>query len=51
MRLPPVLRVDYIWHTAELTTLAAWVGGNAGSDHLPVLARMKLHGDSRSSSL
>ena len=38
--LPPMLRVDYIWHTTDLTTLAAWVGDNAGSDHLPVLARL-----------
>lgn len=42
VRLPPMLRVDYIWHTAELNTISAWVGRNAGSDHLPVLARMEL---------
>ena len=36
----PVARVDYIWHTADLVALEAWVGADAGSDHLPVLARL-----------
>lgn len=40
IRVPPMLRVDYIWHTAEFRTISAWVGEHAGSDHLPVLARM-----------
>jgi vancomycin resistance protein VanJ len=41
-RLPlmPVFRVDYVWHTPELRTLAAWRGRDAGSDHLPVFARL-----------
>jgi endonuclease/exonuclease/phosphatase (EEP) superfamily protein YafD len=38
--MPPLLRVDYIWHTADLAAEEAWVGEDAGSDHLPVLARM-----------
>jgi len=38
----PFLRVDYIWHTEALTTTAAWVGKDAGSDHLPVLARLEI---------
>jgi vancomycin resistance protein VanJ len=38
--LPPLLRVDYVWHTAHFRTLASWIGGNAGSDHLPVLAEL-----------
>jgi len=42
LRLPPLLRVDYIWHTAELNTIAARVGRSSGSDHLPVLARVEL---------
>lgn len=39
-RLPliPVFRVDYVWHTHHLRTLRAWRGGDAGSDHRPVLA-------------
>ncbi|HEY7032381.1 MAG TPA: endonuclease/exonuclease/phosphatase family protein [Thermomicrobiales bacterium] len=40
--LRPVVRVDYIWHTAHLAAQAAWVGDDAGSDHLPVLARLVL---------
>jgi endonuclease/exonuclease/phosphatase (EEP) superfamily protein YafD len=40
--LPPVARIDYVWHTSDLTTEAAWVGVCAGSDHLPVLARVGL---------
>jgi endonuclease/exonuclease/phosphatase (EEP) superfamily protein YafD len=47
LRIPPMLRVDYIWHTPELTTLSAWVGDHAGSDHLPVLARLSLARGSR----
>jgi endonuclease/exonuclease/phosphatase (EEP) superfamily protein YafD len=37
--LPPLLRVDYVWHTAHFRALAAWIGGNTSSDHLPVLAK------------
>jgi len=40
--LRPVARVDYIWYTAPLHAEAAWVGPDAGSDHLPVLARLAL---------
>ena len=38
--LRPFARVDYIWHSAQLDTLEAWLGSNAGSDHIPVLARL-----------
>ena len=40
--LLPMLRVDYIWHTASLRALQAWVGADAGSDHLPVLAKFAM---------
>jgi endonuclease/exonuclease/phosphatase (EEP) superfamily protein YafD len=40
--LVPVARVDYVWFTRHLQAEAAWVGGDAGSDHLPVLARLAL---------
>lgn len=43
--LPPLLRVDYVWHTAHFRTLQSWIGGNAGSDHLPVLAELVRVGD------
>jgi endonuclease/exonuclease/phosphatase (EEP) superfamily protein YafD len=38
----PIARVDYIWYTPPLHAEAAWVGPDAGSDHLPVLARLAL---------
>jgi endonuclease/exonuclease/phosphatase (EEP) superfamily protein YafD len=40
--LRPVARVDYIWCTPDVHVDAAWVGDDAGSDHLPVLARLVL---------
>lgn len=40
--LRPVARVDYIWYTASLRAETAWLGGDGGSDHLPVLARLTL---------
>jgi endonuclease/exonuclease/phosphatase (EEP) superfamily protein YafD len=38
----PVLRIDYVWTSRHWQPLAAWVGPSAGSDHLPVLARLAL---------
>ena len=32
----PLLRIDYIWHSADLRPVAAAVGETIGSDHLPV---------------
>ncbi len=46
MPMMPFLRVDYIWYTQDLTALAAWLGEDAGSDHLPVLARLAIGGES-----
>jgi len=46
MPMLPFLRVDYIWSTPDLTALAAWLGEDAGSDHLPVLARLAIDVDS-----
>ena len=34
----PFLRIDYIWHSDELRTVSASIGGPIGSDHLPVKA-------------
>jgi endonuclease/exonuclease/phosphatase family metal-dependent hydrolase len=36
----PVARVDYIWYTEHLESLDSWVGKDAGSDHMPLLAKM-----------
>jgi len=38
----PIMRLDYVWHSAQWQPLSAWVGGSTGSDHLPVIARLKL---------
>lgn len=38
----PLMRLDYIWHNAQLQPLSARLGGPTGSDHLPVIARFKL---------
>jgi endonuclease/exonuclease/phosphatase (EEP) superfamily protein YafD len=38
--LIPSLRVDYIWCSPGVTPLEAWVAGDAGSDHLPLLGRV-----------
>ena len=38
--LPPMFRIDYIWHSDHLRSLDCWVGKDAGSDHMPVMAVM-----------
>ncbi len=38
----PLMRLDYIWHNSQWQPLSAWLGGSTGSDHLPVIARLKL---------
>ena len=35
-----LVRIDYVWHSAHFRAVAAWVGPDVGSDHLPVLARL-----------
>lgn len=37
-----VQRVDYVWHSPELTAETARVGPAGGSDHRPVVARLAL---------
>ncbi|MBF2018365.1 MAG: endonuclease/exonuclease/phosphatase family protein [Rivularia sp. T60_A2020_040] len=38
----PIVRIDYIWHTKQLQAIDAYVGKEAGSDHLPVVAKLQL---------
>ncbi len=38
--LPPLIRIDYIWHSDEIRTIRAWQGAETGSDHLPLLAEL-----------
>lgn len=41
-KVPPLVRFDYIWCTPNIAVDAAWVGTDTGSDHAPVLARLRL---------
>lgn len=43
--LPPLLRIDYIWHRGGFHTLSASIGPRLGSDHLPVVATLQLDPD------
>ncbi|MBN1120869.1 MAG: endonuclease/exonuclease/phosphatase family protein [Anaerolineae bacterium] len=36
----PLLRIDYIWVTGDISVSRAWVGDRTGSDHLPVQAEL-----------
>jgi vancomycin resistance protein VanJ len=38
----PMQRIDYVWHSAGLIAIAAEVGQAGGSDHLPVVVRLRL---------
>lgn len=40
--LPPLIRIDYIWHSSQFETVTAGLGPPLGSDHLPVLATLML---------
>lgn len=37
----PVQRVDYIWHTNELSAVDPYVGPDGGSDHFPMIATFR----------
>jgi endonuclease/exonuclease/phosphatase family metal-dependent hydrolase len=47
MPLKPVIRIDYVWYTPELVASRVWVGDDAGSDHLPVHARLEWRNERR----
>lgn len=40
--LPPILRIDYVWHNDAWAGRAAWVGSLVGSDHRYVVADLVL---------
>lgn len=40
--LPPLVRIDYIWHTPDLRVLGCRTGPDGGSDHLPLQAELEL---------
>lgn len=41
-KVVPLVRFDYVWCTPDIAVEAAWVGPDTGSDHAPVLARLRL---------
>jgi vancomycin resistance protein VanJ len=42
--LPPMLRIDYVWHSDQFRVRTVSVAGDSGtSDHHPVVARLVLH--------
>lgn len=38
--VPPLLRLDYVWHSDELHVLTAEIGPRLGSDHLPLVVTL-----------
>ncbi|MBZ0284781.1 MAG: endonuclease/exonuclease/phosphatase family protein [Anaerolineae bacterium] len=40
--IPPLLRVDYIWHSDHFRAIEASLGDKIGSDHLPLYATLEL---------
>lgn len=41
--IPPLLRVDYIWHSSGFRTIEARLGSKIGSDHLPLYATLEVN--------
>jgi len=39
--LPPLVRIDYVWHTAALRAIRCRTGPDGGSDHLPLEAELQ----------
>jgi len=35
-----LVRLDYVWYSVHFRAIRSWVGPDAGSDHLPVLAQL-----------
>jgi endonuclease/exonuclease/phosphatase (EEP) superfamily protein YafD len=40
--VPPLVRIDYIWHSDGLEAVNAWRGEFIGSDHMPMHAVLAL---------
>lgn len=41
-KVPPLVRFDYIFCTPNIEVDSSWVGTDTGSDHAPVLAKLRL---------
>jgi vancomycin resistance protein VanJ len=40
--VPPANRIDYVWHSGELTAVSTHVGERGESDHFPIIATLQL---------
>jgi endonuclease/exonuclease/phosphatase (EEP) superfamily protein YafD len=40
--MPPLVRIDYVWHSDDFHAVEAALGPYLGSDHLPVTAALAL---------
>lgn len=38
--IPPLVRLDYVWHSRHFRAIAAYTGAAYGSDHLPVVVTL-----------
>lgn len=38
----PILRIDYVLYSPDVRALETWLGAPTGSDHRPVIARLKI---------
>ena len=38
----PIQRIDYVWHSEDFRATQAYVGEDGGSDHLPIVAKLRL---------
>jgi len=42
VKTPPLFRIDYVWHTPDIRSMATRVGVDTGADHLPVISRLAI---------
>ena len=40
--LPPLVRIDYVWHSSHFRAVSAQQGPALGSDHLPLVATLEM---------
>jgi vancomycin resistance protein VanJ len=38
----PLQRIDYVWHSDDFVAIEAFVGEDGNSDHLPIVAKLRL---------
>ena len=44
--VPPLLRIDYVWHSDDFGAMSAATGPVLGSDHIAVMVTLALTGES-----